>query len=280
MKDEACVHFLQWALPQLHMRWSGFRRVYGQVCKRLARHIKELKLDDIDQYRHYLLTHQEEWLTLDRLCQVTVSRFYRDKMMFVFLSNAVLPELARQAIKQNKKTIKVWCIGCASGEEPYTVNLIWQLHCQSQFPQLHLSIVATDANSDMLERMKQACYPYATIKNLPANWQEKVFAQQGELYCLKPNYQGDINRIQEDVREAVPDENFDLILCRNLVCTYYDDALQRDTLDRIQQQLRVGGVLVLGIHEQLPAGTVSFQSWSDKLCVFRKSDVHSDTYFS
>lgn len=273
MKDEACVHFLQWALPQIHMRWSGYRRVYGQVCKRLAGRIKALKLDSLDHYQHYLETHQEEWLVLDRLCQVTISRFYRDKMMFAFLANEILPELANDAINNNRETIKVWCIGSASGEEPYTVNMVWQLQCQLKFPNTHLRIIATDANANMLERMKHACYAYATIKNLPVAWRDEVFRQQGEWYCLQSPYCDGIQLVQQDVRETVPNEDFDLILCRNLVCTYYDDDLQRETMNQIQRQLRTGGALVLGIHEQLPDGIVGFEPWSDKLRIFRKIDT-------
>ena len=273
MKDEACVHFLQWALPQLRMQWSGFRRVYGQVCKRLARRIKDLKLDNIAQYQHYLATHPQEWRTLDSVCQVTISRFYRDKMMFAFLADEVLPELARQAMEYNRDSIHVWCSGCASGEEPYTVNLIWQLQTQSQFLHLNLKILATDANTDMLARMQQACYPYATIKNLPKAWREGVFNAQGELYCIKAAYRGDIQRLQQDVRQAVPRQHFDLILCRNLVCTYYDEVLQRETLKRIQQQLCMGGAQVLGIHEQLPAGIAGFEAWSERLRVYRKRNA-------
>ncbi|MEJ2141184.1 MAG: CheR family methyltransferase [Gammaproteobacteria bacterium] len=273
MKDETCVHFLQWALPQMRMQWPGFRRVYGQVCKRLTKRVKELQLDNIEQYQDYLTTHKEEWITLNRLCQVTVSRFYRDKMLFAFLASEVLPALAIHAIQQNKDTIKVWCIGSASGEEPYTVNLAWHFQCQQQFPELNLAIVTTDANVKLLDRMEQACYAYATVKNLPTAWRDEAFIIKGELYCLKPAYRGDIVRLQQDVREAVPGDCFDLILCRNLVCTYYDDALQMETMLRIQQQLRPGGALVLGIHEQLPAGITGFEAWSEKVRVFRKGET-------
>ncbi len=274
MKDEACVHFLQSVLPRLQMRWSGFRRVYGQVCKRLGRRVKELSLNNLEQYQHYVETHKEEWLILDGLCQVTVSRFYRDKMMFNFLANEVFPELARQANKLNKETIKIWCIGCASGEEPYTVNMIWQLQCQSQFPRMQITIVASDANANMLQRMEQACYSYATIKNLPEDWRQLAFTQQDELYYLKATYRKNIQPLQQDIREAVPEDDFDLIFCRNLVCTYYDKDLQCETMARIQQRLRVGGALVLGIHEQLPDGSVGFEPWSAKLRIFRKQ--HTD----
>ena len=82
MRNEECVLFLQWALPQLNLRWKGFRRVRQQVCKRIQRRLKELELPDFNAYRFYLKTHPEEWLVLDSYCQITISRFYRDRDVF------------------------------------------------------------------------------------------------------------------------------------------------------------------------------------------------------
>lgn len=75
MKDTECVEFLQWALPRLHMRWQGFRKVRGQVCKRIGRRIRELNLGEGADYRTYLESHPAEWSVLDDLCRITISRF-------------------------------------------------------------------------------------------------------------------------------------------------------------------------------------------------------------
>ena len=79
MKDADCTDFLQWALPRLRMRWGGFRRVRGQVCKRLARRIVDLGLKDLSEYRALLETHADECTRLDGLCRISISRFYRDQ---------------------------------------------------------------------------------------------------------------------------------------------------------------------------------------------------------
>lgn len=64
------MRFLQWALPQLHMRWPGFRKVRRQVCKRVDRRIRELGRADIDDYRAWLEDHSDEWARLDGLCRI------------------------------------------------------------------------------------------------------------------------------------------------------------------------------------------------------------------
>jgi len=61
MRDAECIAFLQWALPRMGFRWPGFRKVRGQVCKRVGRRLKELGLTDLEAYQVYLGTHPEEW---------------------------------------------------------------------------------------------------------------------------------------------------------------------------------------------------------------------------
>ena len=144
MKDDECISFLQWALPQLHMRWAGFRKIRTRVCKRIQRHITSLQLTSVAEYANYLELHSEEWRKLDELCQVTISRFYRDKMVFAYLAETVLPALCQQALQQGRRELRVWSVGCASGEESYSLTLTWELCLKARFPQLGLQILATD----------------------------------------------------------------------------------------------------------------------------------------
>jgi chemotaxis protein methyltransferase CheR len=233
--------------------------------------MKQLELAGITDYRSYLDEHADEWHVLDRLCQVTISRFYRDKLMFAFLEHEVMPALAQQALAQERDSIKVWSAGCGSGEEPYSIALLWQIQLQERFPGLHLHIIATDSNPDLLQRVTKACYPYASIKNLPVDWRDDVFSKRADQYCLKPDYRANLRIMQQDVRETMPTETYDLILCRNLVFTYYDEDLQRALLQRLQGVLRPDGALVIGIHEQLPTGVSGFTEWSTKMRIYRKS---------
>lgn len=276
MHDDECVQFLQWSLPQLHMRWLGFRKVRAQVCKRIARRIKQLQLAGITEYRMFLHENVDEWHVLDGLCQVTISRFYRDKLMFALLGKEVLPMLAQQAQAQGRDSIKVWSVGCASGEEPYSLALVWQFQLRAQFPAMHVHITATDTNRLLLQRAIMACYPYASIKNLPTEWRNDAFSRQAEQYCLKPEYRHGIEIMQQDVRETIPAQTFDLVLCRNLVFTYYDAELQQTILHGLHGTLRAGGVLVIGIHESLPIGTVGFTEWSGKMRIYRRDETHKN----
>ncbi len=121
MKDTDCVAFLQWALPRMHLRWPGFRKVRRQVCRRIQQRLQTLGLCDLRAYRDYLERHTEEWSVLDRMTPITISSFYRDKAVWDFLWHEVLEHLA-----VGESGLRAWSIGCASGEEPCTLMLAWR----------------------------------------------------------------------------------------------------------------------------------------------------------
>ncbi|MEN8251684.1 MAG: CheR family methyltransferase, partial [Bacteroidota bacterium] len=85
----------------------------------------ELGLTGIESYRNYLGENSDEWIILDKLCRITISRFYRDRLVFDYVGTEVLPVLVNDALKRKNTPIRVWSAGCASGEEPYTMALLW-----------------------------------------------------------------------------------------------------------------------------------------------------------
>lgn len=249
-KDE-CIRFLKWALPRLQMRWGGFRKVHNQVCKRIYRRMEELELEDYRAYREYLEDHEEEWEELDKRCIITISRFYRDWAVFDELKDRLLPESAERASSEGRP-LRCWSAGCASGEEPYTLSLIFHFVLEEQFPELEWEIVATDLDGHMLKRARRACYTESSFKNLPDHWVEKAFEKKNAEYCLRKPYKENVELLQQDIREEQPEGPFDVILCRYLVGTYYEKYLQIELYRQLAGLLAPGGLLVLGSHEEAP----------------------------
>jgi chemotaxis protein methyltransferase CheR len=254
MKDRDCVAFLQWFLPKLNMRWEGFRKVRRTVCKRIQRRIEELGLPDIAAYRSHLEQTPSEWSVLDGFCRIPISRFYRDRELFRFLENVALPELAQAATQRGEKEIRCWSAGSASGEEAYTLNILWRLELSHRFPDLSLRIIATDTDDTMLGRARDGCYGTSSLKRMPADWHIKAFDPSGKEHCLRKQYRQGVEFYLQDIRSQTPDAPFHLILCRNLVFTYFDKKLQHIILQRMLKQLIPGAILIIGIHETLPEG--------------------------
>lgn len=271
MRDEECVAFLRWALPRLRMRWPGFRRVRRQVCRRMARRVSELGLAGAPAYRRYLEAHPQEWRRLDECLHISVSRFYRDRAVFDYLGRHVLPELAGAARARGAGALVAWCAGCASGEEPYSLALLWRFTVAADFPDLAVSVVASDIDRGLLARAHRACFGAGSMKELPADWREAAFETSGRLLCLREDFRQGVTFRLQDLRRARPRGRFDLVLCRNLAFTYFDEGLQADVLERLRAALRPGGALVLGRGERVAEEGRGFGEWSEAHGVYRRT---------
>jgi chemotaxis protein methyltransferase CheR len=270
MNDSDCVRFLQWALPRIRMRWPGYRKVRSQVCKRISRRMKDLGLPDLVSYRAFLELHPAEWPALDACCRVTISRFFRDKAVFAFLGQEVLPALAVMVRNRSGSELRCWSIGSASGEEPYSLALLWDHSVGLDFPDITFTILGTDADPPLVQRAEEGRYRPSSLKELPGEWRSEAFIKMGEVYSLGDGPKRHVSFSVQDIRTEMPDGSFHLVLCRNLVFTYFDEALQREILDRIVERIIPGGALVIGSHESLPRVIEGLPSWSEPHRTFRK----------
>jgi len=269
MRDQDCVVFLQWALPRLQMRWPGFRKVRRQVSKRVTRRLRSLGLADAEAYRAYLEDHAEEWEHLDGLCRISISRFFRDRQVYQYLADEVLPSLCQAISADPQPELRAWSIGCAAGEEVYTLATLRRFVVEPRFPKVSMRILGTDADSRQLERARAASYPRGSLKDIPAGWREAAFDHNEARWRLRPAFQAGVELKQQDIRRHLPDERFHLILCRNLVFTYFAEPLQRQIAAAIRSRLMPGGVLLLGKHESLPTGTPGFAELAPGLRILR-----------
>lgn len=258
-----CVSFLQWCLPLLGLRWRGYRRVRGTVCKRLRRRLRELGLADLGAYRALLERDAAEWGRLEAFCRIPISRFYRDRRVFDAIADTILPMLARAA---ESGRVACWSAGCAGGEEPYSLALIWTFRIQPEFPGLAPSILATDADEGMVERGRRACYARSAVRELPPDWIAAAFDARDELLCLGPRWRSLVEFRVRDIRDDPPPGRFDLILCRNAAFTYFPPAWQARTEAALSGCLRPGGFLVVGTHEKLP----DKEPWLAQMPIYRK----------
>jgi len=270
MPHQDCIAFLKWCLPRLGLRWQGYRKVHRLVCKRLNRRMGELGLTGFSHYETWLLAHPDEWSRIAALCRIPISRFYRDKDVFDAVAATVFPEAAMSARRSGIGAVRCWSVGCASGEEPYTLTLLWHFRAARDFPALDLAVIATDADEVAISRAKTACYGPSALKDLPHPWLEQTFQQSNGLFCLKPELRDRVDLRLQDIRQAMPDGSFEIILCRNLVFTYFDETLQRKMLASILDRLVPGGFLILGKHEVLPAGTDALTPLARGLPIYRR----------
>lgn len=269
MTEAECVTFLQWALPRLQRRFRGYKNVRGQVEKRIRRRIAALGLSGFSEYRARLEADADEWGVLDSLCRVTISRFNRDQRVWETLRDDVIPTLAGAAMAAGEHRLRCWSLGCASGEEPYTLSILWTLELAELHPNLSLEVLATDVDDEVLERARVAVYDPGSLRELPRRSLEEAFEPYEGAYRLRERFRTAVEFRKADARGVLPGGTFRLLLCRNLVFTYFDEQLQRETLDRLLTSVVPGGAFVVAPHEKLPPDA-PLEPWFPKLGIYRR----------
>ena len=252
------------------LEWAGFRKVRRLVCKRIDRRCRALELGDLAAYRHHLDAIPAEWDELRALCSIPISRFYRDRAVFQALERTILPALAEAAVQRGERALRCWSAGCASGEEPYTLSMLWQLELAARYESLELKVLATDVDPVLLGRAAAACYRASALKELPQAWRAAAFEKRDGEYCVRTRFRAAVRFVRADLSASMPEQCFDLILCRNLAFTYFSCELQQQIARGLADRLRLGGALVVGVHEYVPQGAADLAPWTGVRAAFRK----------
>jgi chemotaxis protein methyltransferase CheR len=255
MTDDEVVTFLAWAAQRLRLRWIGVRSFRRTIRKRLSKRLAELGLKNLREYAARIEADPAEDATLEAMCRIPISRLYRDRAVFDRLATDILPERARIAASEGRSSIRVWSAGCASGEEPYTVAMVWHVDVAPRHPGIALEIVATDADEGMLARARRGAYGESSVRDLPERLREVALRHEDSLFVVREELRAGVELRHEDLRRAMPEGPFDVVLCRNMLLTYIDESEHVPLLAEIVTRIRPGGALVIGRREAMPPAT-------------------------
>jgi chemotaxis protein methyltransferase CheR len=239
MEDRQFRQLLEWS----GFSWAGFRRVRKGVIKRLARHMQETGCRNIEDYLKALETDRDMRLHFERLMTVSISHFFRDRVLWEIMKGQILPILAGKACRP----VLVWSAGCASGEEAYGFKILWEGLRKSSASVPDLRILATDMNPQYLERAKTGVYPRSSMREVPEAIRSGCFETlAGGKYALRSWVREGIEWQVHDLLSDAPGIGFDLIFLRNNLLTYYSDEVKAPALKKVVDSLAPGGFLIVG----------------------------------
>jgi chemotaxis protein methyltransferase CheR len=251
--------FLKTVLPSLGLRWRWFQR--KGLKKRIIGRFTELKLSSFGQYQRYVLESEKEQRFLSGLLTVTISRFWRNAGMFQALEQTWLPTMLERV--DADEPLQLWSAGCASGEEPYSLLILWQESFSDSGREVRL--LASDSDTRCLERARQGRYPASSLAEMPLFLRWKYFRKENGTFFLQGDFSDRIRWVEHNLIWDPPFPGCHLIFCRNLVYTYFTEPLQQKLTHSFHASLAPGGLLITGRKERLPAG-------SDRL--FRQRGLH------
>jgi chemotaxis protein methyltransferase CheR len=241
--------FLRTTLPHLGLRWRRFKK--KNIKRRVINRLGELDLRTLGEYQTYVLKSEEERQHLSAILTVTISRFWRNARLFEILKETWLPVILSRMVSD--EPLGIWSAGCASGEEPYSLLILWQESFASSGPELRL--LASDSDKRCLERAQLCRYSASSFREMPLYLRRKYCTNEGGTFSLSQDLPKRIKWIEHNLIWEEPPENNHLIFCRNLVYTYFTDSLQQLITERLHHALKPKGLLVVGRKDRLPPGT-------------------------
>ncbi|MDM8538249.1 CheR family methyltransferase, partial [Desulfobacterales bacterium HSG17] len=248
-------------LEYFNLSRRGYRRVRKGVKKRISRHMMKIGCRNIDKYLEKLDRNIELKKDCELHLTVSISRFFRDRMLWECLENDIVPGL----LKTGMNPIRIWSAGCASGEEVYSFKILWEelIYRIPSMPKLEL--MGTDITPEYLARCRAGAYPASNLKEVPDDRRDKYFIvtsrRNRKSYTIKPQLKKDITWKRLNLFDNPPDSLFHIIFLRNNILTYYNSPIKDMILNKIIVRLEPSGVLIIGSNEQLPFESDELQKY-------------------
>jgi chemotaxis protein methyltransferase CheR len=206
--------------------------------------MESMGIHDFRSYLSLLRRNPAECDALRSLLTVTISRFFRNRRVFETLARHVLSPLAAKG-----KPARAWSAGCASGEEAYTLRILWE-GLPGETPVL--TILATDIDDACLQRAGEGLYPESSLREVPRPIVGKYFRKEEGRFRLREDIIRSVEFRNLDLQENSPPGAFDLILCRNAAFTYFAIPRRIAVTKEIAKAVSPDGFLVIGRTEKLP----------------------------
>src|SRR6185436_9147783 len=246
--------------------FSGYKS--PSLKRRIVKRMQSVKMESYPDYIYYLEVHPEEFAILFNAILINITAFFRDLPAWEYLSETIIPRIASS--KAADEPIRVWSAGCASGEEVYSIAMLFAEVLGKEDFRKRLKIYATDVDEEALTSARQAAYTTQQMGPVPENYREKYFDGAKDRYTFKPELRRSIIFGRHDLVQDAPMSRLDLLVCRNTLM-YFNTETQNRILGRFNYALNVNGFLLLGKSEMLLARSALFAPVDLKQRVFAKS---------
>jgi two-component system, chemotaxis family, CheB/CheR fusion protein len=219
------------------------------ITRRLAKRMTEKGFTRLEEYQKYLLQEPEEANVLAREFLINVTKFFRDPEAFDELKTKIIPSIFSS--KKPQELIKVWIVACSSGEEAYTIAMLFYEYMENiRNHDYNLKIFATDLDKDALQTASLGVYPETIAKDISAERLSRFFTRDGNSYKILPVIRKMVVFAYHDITKDPPFSKLDLITCRNMLI-YMNAKLQVHVLKTFLFALNPSACLMLGASENI-----------------------------
>ncbi|MGZ5001175.1 MAG: chemotaxis protein CheB [Methylomonas sp.] len=236
------------------------------VQRRIERRMQVRHVRDLENYLHLLESDRTEVATLKRDILICVTSFFRDEETFALLSKLALSNIVQE--HNEIEPIRVWIAGCSTGEEAYTIAILFAeiFDKLKRWPQL--KIFATDVEQQYIDIASAGVYSEAIVNEVSPERLERFFVRKGNQFAIKPEIHQNIVFARHNILDDPPFTRMDLVSCRNTLI-YFENNAQEKAMLRFQYALSSNGFLLLGASESIGNRQKDFSSSSAKHKLYR-----------
>ena len=237
------------------------------VVRRIERRLALNRSVDIDVYVEQLRSDPRELNSLYEDLLIGVTRFFRDDEAFETLEHRIIPELIERVPAEEQ--LRVWIPGCATGQEAYSIAMLFYEQLTARQRPVNLKILATDVHKASLEAASAGIYSDEQVNGISHDRLQRFFTRRADGYHISSALRESIVFAPHNLIRDAPFTKLDLIACRNLLI-YFQPHAQKTVLTLFHFALKPGGVLFLGSSES-PGGLLDeFDTIDEHAKIYRK----------
>jgi two-component system CheB/CheR fusion protein len=247
---------------------SGYKPT--TIKRRIAR---RMNIHQIKNPNHYVQFLQENPIELDKLFRellINVTNFFRDAAAFEALSKSALPKLFEG--KPDNYELRVWVTGCASGEEPYSIAMLFKEYMEKTGKAHRIQIFATDLDESAINRAREGIYPIGIAADVSPERLQRFFKLDDSQYRISKEIRETVIFATQNLIQDPPFTRVDLISCRNLLI-YLSAELQKEIFPQFHYALNPGGILFLGTSESIGIFDDLFSTIDKKWKIYQRKNT-------
>ena len=264
-EDPAFEGLLQYLKRTRGIDFTGYKRptLMRLTNKRMQRVGAESFIDYLD----YIEANALEINHLFDALLLNVTAFFRDAPAWNYLAQEIIPRILEN--KPDNELVRIWSAGCASGEEAYTLAMLFAEALGEEAFKKRVKIYATDLDEDAITRGRQATYSARDLREVAEAWREKYFSQSTTAYTFRTDLRRCVIFGRNNLVQDAPIGHLDLLVCRNTLM-YFNAETQARVLARFHFALKDKGFLFVGKAEMLLSHSNLFTSVQLKHRIFSK----------
>jgi two-component system, chemotaxis family, CheB/CheR fusion protein len=237
------------------------------IIRRLEKRISINRFEKIEDYIKFLINNSKEINILFNELLIGVTRFFRDEIAFNTLKSQVISKIIESSL--TKKEIRIWVAACSTGEEAYSLAILFKEYMAECNINKEIKIFATDLDTNSLEYAAAGFYPDNIVSDVSTERLTKFFTRKESGYQINDNIRGMIVFARQNIINDPPFSKLDLISCRNFLI-YVNTDIQQKIFSLFNISLNENGYLFLGSSESLGNMAEGFKVVDNKSKIFQK----------